>query len=130
MKYPTIFCDIDGTIFKYRKFDTMMSEKAELIDGIKEYLWNHFKNNTHIVITTARPYELKEFTIKELDDNGIHYNQLVMGIGRGSRILINDSEFEGTPRAIAIPINRNQSINEYLENNGVAYKSNTEASKG
>lgn len=127
MKNPTIFCDIDGTIFKYRQFDSLLSTKAELISGIKEYLCNHFKNDSHIVITTARPHTLKDFTIKELDDNGINYHQLVMGIGRGTRILINDSEFEDVPRAIAIPINRNQPINEYLENNGVAYKSNTTA---
>jgi hypothetical protein len=37
-----------------------------------------------------------------------------MGIGRGVRILINDSEFDDKPRAIAIALKRNQSINEHL----------------
>jgi Trk K+ transport system NAD-binding subunit len=114
MKHPTIFCDIDGTIFKYRKFETMRDEKAELIDGIQAYLQIEAEKGAHIVITTARPEKLRGFTEYELSENDIPYDQLVMGIGRGVRILINDSEFEDIPRAIAIPIKRNQSINEYL----------------
>lgn len=116
MKNPTIFCDIDGTIFKYRKFENLFSEKASLIDGIQNYLKEFSFNGGHIVITTARPNTLREFTIEELMENNIPFDQLVMGIGRGERILINDSEFDNVPRAIAIPLNRNQSIEEYLKN--------------
>jgi predicted secreted acid phosphatase len=116
MKHPTIFCDIDGTIFKYRKFENIFDEKASLIDGIQKYLKHFSLNGGHIVITTARPNNLREFTIDELIENNIPFDQLVMGIGRGERILINDSEFENVPRAIAIALNRNQSIEDYIKN--------------
>ena len=37
-KKNTIFCDIDGTIFKYRKFETYTSSPAEPIPSTIEYL--------------------------------------------------------------------------------------------
>ena len=39
-KKNTYFCDIDGTIFKYRKFETYETTKAEGIDSTISYL-NH-----------------------------------------------------------------------------------------
>ena len=45
-----------------------------------------------IVLTTARPEELREHTIMELTKNGIPLHQLVMGIERGPRYLINDMD--------------------------------------
>ena len=37
-KKNTIFCDIDGTLFKYRKFETYETSTPELLDGVKEKL--------------------------------------------------------------------------------------------
>ena len=37
-KYNTIFCDIDGTLFKYRKFETYMTSDPEIQPGVKQKL--------------------------------------------------------------------------------------------
>lgn len=110
-KKKTIFCDIDGTIFKYRKFETYESTPAEGIKETIDYLVKWNSEGHHIVLTTARPEWLREHTKKELSDNSVPYNQLVMGIGRGARILINDREEDDfEDRAIAVNITRDQGL--------------------
>lgn len=91
-KYDTYFCDIDGTIFKYRKFETYKSSPAELTPGSLEKL-NEIKRAGHmIVLTTARPEDLREHTVLELTTNGVPYDKLVMGLARGPRHLVNDMD--------------------------------------
>ena len=109
-KYPTIFCDIDGTIFRYREFFELELVEAEVIESVQSYLQKQYLLGTYIVITTARPELLRIFTEIELKRNNIPYHQLVMGIGRAERIIINDHE-EGTPeRAISMPVVRDKGI--------------------
>jgi hypothetical protein len=50
-----------------------------------------FKSGHHIVLTTARPESLRHETIQEMDILGIPFHQLVMGIGRAERVLINNN---------------------------------------
>jgi len=110
-KKKTIFCDLDGTIFRYRKFETYETSPAEVIESTSNQLneWN--SEGHHIVLTTARPEGLREHTIKELKTNSIPYHQLVMGIGRGTRILINDRDVDGMEdRAIAVNLIRDKGI--------------------
>jgi hypothetical protein len=108
-KKNTIFCDIDGTIFKYRKFETYKTSKAESISSTVEYLNEQNKKGHMIVLTTARPDYLLEHTIWELENNLIPYHKLIMGIERGPRYLINDMDpkKEGE-RAIAVNLIRDQ----------------------
>ena len=110
-KYKTIFCDIDGTVFLYRRFSSYFNEPAEVIQNSKDFLIQMEKAGHHIVLTTARPESMRIFTMEELEKNEIPYHQLVMGLARGTRILINDSE-EGseTNRAISINVERNKGI--------------------
>jgi len=89
-KYHTYFFDIDGTIFKYRQFETYESAPAELTPGALEKLLE-IKNAGHtIILTTARPEGLRHFTAAELSTAGVPYDQLVMGLARGPRHLVND----------------------------------------
>lgn len=111
IKYPTVFCDIDGTIFKYRKFETYRTSVPEVLPNVIESMLAWKRANTHIVLTTARPEYLREHTIQELEDTGIPFDQLIMGIGRGTRYLINDNEDPKYPRAIAVSIDRNEGFN-------------------
>jgi Trk K+ transport system NAD-binding subunit len=112
VKHATIFCDIDGTLFKYREFSDLQTVKAEVIPSVADYLRLHEKLGSHIVITTARPENLRHWTVHELNKNEIPYHQLVMGIGRGNRILINDHKEGHSPRAISFPIVRNEGLPE------------------
>lgn len=110
-KKETYFVDVDGTIFKYRKFETYETSKAEVIPSTLEYL-NEKANEGHmIILTTARPEWLREHTIKELKENKIPWSRLVMGIERGARYLINDMDpNKPGERAIAINLIRDNGI--------------------
>ena len=66
-----------------------------------------YDNGNCIVLTTARPEYLRHHTIKELNQVEVKYTTLLMGIERGTRILINDKEKPTEDRAISININRN-----------------------
>ena len=91
-KKNTIFCDIDGTLFKYRKFESYKTSEAEVLKGTVDKLQD-WKNQGHmILLTTARPEDLRQHTIYELNKNNINYDMLIMGIERGPRFLINDMD--------------------------------------
>ena len=110
-KKNTYFVDIDGTIFKYRKFETYETSDAEVIKPTLEFL-NVVKEQGHmIILTTARPDWLYNHTVKELVSNDVPFDRLIMGIERGPRYLINDMDpNKPGKRAIAMNLNRNQGI--------------------
>lgn len=110
-KKNTYFVDIDGTIFVYRKFETYKTSEAELIKSSKQYL-QQVKDEGHmIILTTARPEDLREHTEYELSKNNIPYDRLIMGIERGPRYLINDMDPKNPgQRAIAINTRRDEGI--------------------
>ena len=112
-KKNTIFCDIDGTIFKYRKFETYNETTPEIIQSTLDYLNKQYEDGHMIILTTARPQYLEVHTIKELIYCGIPYHKLIMGIERGVRYLINDMDpnVEGE-RAIAINLERDKGFSE------------------
>jgi hypothetical protein len=104
----TIFCDIDGTLVFQFPFDEFDENKVEVLEGVAETFKRWKDEDYYIVLTTARPEEMREGTIKQMQLAGIHFNQLVMGIGREERYLINNSE-KLTPevsRAIGISVKR------------------------
>tara|TARA_R100000544_G_C2224823_1_gene59942 strand:- start:120 stop:503 length:384 start_codon:yes stop_codon:yes gene_type:complete len=110
-KKNTYFVDIDGTIFKYRKFETYKTIKAEVIIDSKVFLQQKRDQGHMIVLTTARPESLRKHTILELSTNNIPYHKLMMGIERGPRYLINDMDPNKTGnRAIAINVTRDNGI--------------------
>jgi uncharacterized HAD superfamily protein len=116
-KKRTYFIDIDGTIFKYRKFDTMRKVKAELNPNMEEFI-NMLKDNHHmVIITSARPEYLYQFTVDELVENNIPYDRIILGIERGPRYIINDLE-PGKPwkRAVGINVERDKGLHLNLDN--------------
>jgi hypothetical protein len=112
-KKNTIFCDIDGTIFVYRKFETYTQTKPEVIPSTLKYLKEQSELGHMIVLTTARPQYLEVHTIKELIEAEVPYDKLIMGIERGPRYLINDLDpnKEGL-RAFAINLIRDKGFKE------------------
>ena len=110
-KNNTYFCDIDGTIFKYRKFETYKTSAPEVIPTTLEFLEVVKEQGHMIILTTARPEDLREHTIKELDDSKVPYDRLLMGIERGPRYLINDMDpNKPGKRVIAMNLIRNEGI--------------------
>ena len=110
-KKNTIFCDIDGTIFKYRKFEDYQTSEVEVIDSTVEYLKQQSLEGHMIILTTARPYTLFSHTVWELETHNVYFDRIIMGIERGPRILINDMDpGKDEPRAIAINLVRDKGI--------------------
>lgn len=110
-KQSTIFCDIDGTIFKYRKFGTYEDTPVEVIPSTLDYLNKEREKGTYIILTSARPEEMITHTIKELIATEVPFDKLILGIGRGPRIVINDMDPDNDePRALAINLIRDQGI--------------------
>ena len=90
---PTVFSDIDGTIWKHES-DIRHSMKGtqRLLPGAFENFLKWHRQGFKIILTTGRPEFLREATERQLRELGIFYNQLVMDCGPGPRVLINDME--------------------------------------
>ncbi len=113
VKNKTIFCDIDGTIFHYRKFETYTTSEPTPIVDVIEKLKEWYNNGEHIILTTARPEYLRYQTQKELTKHDIPYNTLLMGIGRGGRYVINDMDpNKPGERATGINLKRNEGFKD------------------
>ena len=105
-KKCAIFCDIDGTLIKYREFSTYKSTKAEPITNTIKEINRAFNKGHNIILTTARPEYLRFHTLRELNKLNIQYHMLLMSIGRGPRILINDSKLSNKSKTYAINVER------------------------
>jgi hypothetical protein len=57
---------------------------------------------------------LRVQTERQLQEAGIIYDQLIMGIGGGPRIIINDNKPNGKETAFAINLERNKGINDII----------------
>ena len=123
-KPKTIFCDIDGTLIKHFGdiFDNIINEPIILnnvIDSIKE--WD--RNNYKIILTTGRKEGHRQRTEEQLAILGIPYDQLVMGITNGDRILINDKKLNSTrDTAYAVNVIRNDGLTNIDLINPLLYK--------
>jgi len=108
----TLFLDIDGCLIKHQgNLSTQILSKTELLDGTIEKL-NEWEGDGHrIILTTGRKESMRKFTEEQLLGLGIFYDQLVMGLNRGERIVINDSKpSNDMVTASAIQIKRNVGI--------------------
>ena len=117
MNNKTIFSDIDGTLVHQVLFENIDPFTSIALPGVVEKMTEWFKAGHHIVLTTARPEVLRSITIQEMDLLGIPFHQLVMGIGRAERILINNKSGNknGTDkRATAVEVEKNGGFNGYF----------------
>ena len=65
-----------------------------------------------IILTTARRESLREKTEQDLSKLGIPYDNLIMGISKGQRIIINDKRPSGEETAFAINVERDEGLGE------------------
>jgi len=115
-KSPTVFCDLDGTVYNYRRFEHYQTDPAVVCPDSREVLQRWRDEGVVIVMTTARPEYLRDFTVKEMETNGIPFDQLVMGIGRGPRFLINDEDpAKDERRAIGYSIKRDEGLGRCVD---------------
>jgi len=109
----TIFCDIDGTILKNRgDIYKNVLEPPEILNGVIDKFKEWDKNNYKIILTTGRKEGYREKTKEQLKILGINYDELIMGLPNGDRILINDKKDNGIDyTAYAYNLVRNEGMN-------------------
>lgn len=107
----TIFCDIDGTLVEHQSpSDNAIGKRLKLLNGTIEKITEWDKKGYHIILTTGRKESLRKVTEQQLSEVGIFYDELIMGIGGGARILINDMKENGTTTAESYNLKRNVGI--------------------
>jgi mannose-6-phosphate isomerase len=88
----TIFCDIDGTLIPHEGVVTQQhlirTTLPNAVKQIKE--WEH--KGYKIILTTGRKSCYLAETEQQLKDLQILYDELIMDLPRGDRILINDKK--------------------------------------
>jgi hypothetical protein len=106
--YKTIFSDIDGTLIEQVSFEELDPNVVNVLPGVKEKMLEWYDAGHYIVLTTARPEHLREITEIQMNKAGIRFDQLVMGIGREERILINNNSSKDPQRnrAFGVPVAR------------------------
>jgi len=112
-----IITDIDGTLLEqYEHFEQRLVEKRQPVKSLPGTLekfveWD--RKGYSLVLITARRESSRAITEKQLEELGIFYDALVMGVGTGPRVLINDLKPEtDVDMAVAINLKRNQGIGE------------------
>ena len=70
------------------------------------------KKGYNIILTTGRKESLRKTTEEQLSRIGIFYDKLVMGIGGGDRIVVNDNKPDGRQTAFAINLERDKGIKD------------------
>jgi len=106
----TLFIDIDGCILIHKgNLTKEILSEPELLPGVIDKLNEWDGNGYKIILTTGRKESMRKITENQLSKVGVFYDQLIMGINRGERIIINDKKpgIEMTV-ASAIEIERNK----------------------
>jgi len=112
----TIFCDIDGTLWNHVGGvpDQATCKVHELLPNTKKAIEKWDRLGYRIILTTGRKESLRTKTESELLRLGIVYDKLIMGLGGGIRIIINDRKPNGHKNTCyAVNVVRNKGIPYY-----------------
>lgn len=107
-KTKTIICDIDGTMLKhYHSMIEAIRREPEVLPGVLEAFKQWELEGHRIVLMTGRRESAREVTKRQLQSLGLFYDELLMGMGSGERILINDRGQAGVNTAHAVNLDCN-----------------------
>ena len=109
----TIICDIDGVLLKHANKGLSTQLEQSPLDGTIEKLTEWDSSGYNIILITGRRESQREATESQLRMYGIFYDKLVMGVGGGDRVLINDRKPNSErDTAYSINLNRNQGVKD------------------
>jgi uncharacterized HAD superfamily protein len=110
----TIIVDIDGTLlWHFGSIHEQMTKEPCVLRGVQKKFDEWDRKGYRIILLTGRKESLRKLTEKQLRSCCIFYDQLVMGVGGGVRVLINDLKAnDNEPTAVAICVERNKGIEE------------------
>lgn len=108
----TIICDIDGTlIYHHGTQKKQVVLEPKVLPGVIEKFHEWDKLGYNIILISGRRESTRSKTESQLELIGITYDRLILGVGRGQRVLINDlKENSKNPTAISINVKRNAGL--------------------
>ena len=110
----TLIIDIDGLLVNHcGDLIEQLKSPLSLLEGTLNKLKEWEKKGYNIILITGRKESMRKRTIQQLEDAFIFYDQLIMGIGGGVRVLINDKKKDSDqPTAIVFNPERNKGISD------------------
>jgi hypothetical protein len=86
----------------------------KLLPGVQEKFNEWDGKGYNIVLTTGRKESARSHTEDQLRKAGLFWDHLIMGLGGGPRVLINDVKpyDPDTPTAVAINLERDKGLGE------------------
>lgn len=106
----TIFLDVDGCVLRHRGEGACVQWSlgaGELLPGVREKLDAWEKAGYCVVLVTSRRECCRLDLERHLRALGLFWDQLIMGIPHGERVLVNDAKQGGAPSARAVVLGRN-----------------------
>jgi hypothetical protein len=98
--------DIDGTLLKHNGHK---EGGDQLLSGVREF-WAQIPDQDTIILMSAREEIYANKTVEFLRINGIRFNQVIFGVAKGERILINDIKPSGLTTAYAVNVERDRGL--------------------
>lgn len=121
-KIDTLFLDIDGCLFEEDNKDPthfrelLAGRKAPVVlPGVLDFLEKWVHEGNKLIFTTGRAEPFRAITMRQLDALSLPYDQLIMNVGTGVRILVNNNSKDGSVKAKAIAIETNGDFTKELE---------------
>ena len=109
----TVFCDIDGVLIEHTGDVTKQPLIDALLPGTHEKLLEWERKGYRIILVSGRKESTREVTENQLSRLGIVYDMLLLGLGGGNRIIINDRKTSSEkPTCFAINVERNKGLSE------------------
>jgi hypothetical protein len=104
----TWIIDIDGTILKHNGYK---NEGDQLLACVKEF-WKRIPEDDYIILLSAREGGIADLTLDFLRNNGLRHDQVIFGVPKGERVLINDIKPSGLNTAFAVNLTRDEGLCE------------------
>ncbi|KAF2668332.1 hypothetical protein BT63DRAFT_425652 [Microthyrium microscopicum] len=107
--FRSLFVDIDGTLVKNAGgyFGQIWGQKPPLNRSVEHLRGLYEKGRTQIILTTSRTEAFREATLKQLEEHGIPYHQIVFGMFHCQRVIVNDyAKTNPFPSATAVNLRR------------------------
>jgi NDP-sugar pyrophosphorylase family protein len=90
-KPRTFFIDLDGTVLLHgHRYSNLNKEGQEACPGVIAALDEIDSLGHKIILVSARKESSRRFTEKNLARLGIPYDQLILGVSQGKRVVVND----------------------------------------
>jgi len=110
----TMVLDIDGTLINHcGNICDQYTNDIKILPGVLNKFKEWDLKGYRIILMTGRRESGRKHLEEQLFNAGIFYDQLIMGVGNGKRILINDLKPNSEePTAIAINVKRNSGLED------------------